>query len=502
MGLFRKLLEWLSPKPKRAARKWDPHTNPIDVQKIAKDLRLKEEGARLGAAGVPMDTETSLCGPETHALLAIEQARTDYIEWAQLRLKSLNGELTRLDVAPELTAAAESADEFERRADADITANASAIKQLEEEATSRQQEFERFRKEHNRLNLPHYLKGLPKILAWVFAVALITVEALLNASFFAKGLAGGLIDGFAEAAIAASLNVLVCLAAGSTVLRFVHHVKIGPRLFGIVMAALASCFILILALMVAHYREALVMGLENAQSVAIQTFLATPFTLREVSSWYLFLIGVVFGALAVVDGYKIDDPYPGYGKLHLRTVAAVEAYTDAIGQLHEHLSELKETMLAKVDYALSHSATSVVSFKSVISDKERCKDDLSNMIKDSPAMLGALLAEFRTENVVTRRPHGYITPPGFNTTPFLQELKVPNFDTTTDKESLAKQEALLAEFLTKAPDVRARIQTGYNANFNSVHTLASHFDGIGITSKASRAVVTVATAEAAAVGVQ
>lgn len=475
---MRKIMEWLSPKPKRSARKWDPNTNPIDVQKIAKNRRLKEEGARLGAAGVPLDTETSLCAPETQAVLAIEQARTDYIEWGQLRLKSLNGELTRLDVTQTLTAAAESADEFERLAGADITANASSIKQLEEVATSRQQELERFRKEHNRLDLPHYLQGLHKTLAWVFAVFLIAVEALLNASFFAKGLSGGLIDGFAEAAIAASLNVLVCLAAGSTVVRYVNHVKIGPKLFGIVMSALTVAFVLVLALMVAHYREALVMGLEDAQSVAIQTFLAEPIALKEVSSWYLFLIGVLFGAFAVWDGYKIDDRYPDYGKLYRRTLEAVEAYTAALGELHEHLSELKKTMLANIDRALSHSGSSIVSYKNVISDKERCNGDLSNMIKDSPAMLNALLAEFRTENIVARKPHGYAVPPSFSTTALLQDLKVPNFDTIADKEILAKQETLLADFMIKAPQVRSRIQAGYNAHFNSLHTLTSHFGGI------------------------
>jgi hypothetical protein len=483
MGFLRKLLGWLSPQPTRAARKWVPDTNPIDVPAIAKALRLKEEGTRLGKAGVPVDDETALCGPERHAVLAIEQARTDYMEWGQLRLKSLNDELTRLDVRPAIAVATESASEFERLAAADLTTNAPAIRQLEEQASSMKNELARFRAEHRRVNVPHYLTGGQKALAWVVAVSLIVLEALLNATFFAKGLAGGLIDGFAEAAIAATLNVLVCLALGATLLGLVHHVKIRLRIVGILVAVGTLCFIVGLALLVAHYREALVLGVDNAQSVAIQTFRAAPFALQQVSSWYLFLVGVLFGIMAVADGYKIDDPYPRYGKLHRRTMAAEENYHGAIAELNEHLSQLKETMLAKVDYALTHSAVAMVSFRNIISDKERCHDDLTNMVHDSPAMLNALLAEFRDENLVARKANGHRAPPSFSVMPPLHALNVPNFDVVADKDSLARQEALLGQFVAQAPVLRARIQSGFNDSFNSLQTLASHFeaDNVGAT---------------------
>jgi hypothetical protein len=50
MNFLRRIIEWLTAKQEPVAKKWDPQTNPIDIQAIARQLCLREEGARLGAA--------------------------------------------------------------------------------------------------------------------------------------------------------------------------------------------------------------------------------------------------------------------------------------------------------------------------------------------------------------------------------------------------------------------------------------------------------------------
>lgn len=498
MELARRLLRWmlqlLSPaaQPSRASQ-WDPQTNPVDVQKIARELRLREEGRRLGAAGVPLDLDTTLCSAEEHALLAIEQARSDYLEWGQLRLRSLKGELDRLDVRGPIKAAEDAADEFERLASAAITANATQIGQLADTARARQAEFQRFRDSHNRSDLPHYPVGMWKVLAWTFAIFLITVEALLNASFFAKGLSGGLIDGFTEALIASMLNVLVCLAFGALAIRYVNHVRLGGKVLGIGGVFLSVGFVITLALLVSHYREALVLRLADPQSAAITNILADPLGLKQVSSWYLFFVSVAFGALALADGYKLDDPYPGYGQLHRQLTSAVEEYTAAMDEMHGHLEMLKSEALAKLDRALAKSGASIASFKGVISDKARCRADLNNLIFDAEPMLRALLAEFRTENIVARREKGYGVPPSFASIPAVEDRAkdMPDFSTEADEKSLQAQEQALHRLIEVEPQIRGRIQAAYNAKFGSLNTLFGHFDGVDLMSR----IVTSSTAQ-------
>lgn len=489
MNLLRRVLGWilqlLSPEAEPRARRWDPHINPVDVHRIARELRLKEEGRRLGAAGVPLDTDTTLSGPEEHARLAIEQARSDYLEWGQLRLRSLNAELTRLDVTPTLKAGEDGAEEFERLAAAAITANAPEIRQLADTARARQQEFDRFRGEHGRKDLPHYPSGMLKVLGWVFAIFLVVVEALLNASFFAKGLSGGLIDGFTEALIASMLNVLVCLALGALAIRYLNHVHPAGKLAGFAGLIVAAAFVTALALVVSHYREALVLGLDNAQSAAVSNLLDDPFGLRQVSSWYLFCVSLVFGLLAIADGYKLDDAYPGYGKLHRQLMAAIEDYTMAVSELQEHLDDIKAKALERLDRALAHSGASIVSYKNVISDKKRCRADLHNLILDAQPMLKTLLAEFRTENTVARREKGFGVPAAFATVPELEDRvkDLPQFSTERDEECLSDQERALGRFIQIEPEIRGRIQAAYNAQFSSLNTLFGHFEGTDLASR-------------------
>ncbi|HYD77543.1 hypothetical protein [Ramlibacter sp.] len=493
MNLLRRLLAWigqlLSPKAEPLqARRWDPQTNPVDVQKISRELRLKEEGRRLGAAGVPADSDASLCSPEEKAVAVIEHARTDYLAWGQLRLKSLQGELDRLDIRKDLRAAADGANEFERLAEAAITANAPELQQLGATATARADEFARFQAEHRRKDLPHYPVGLMKVLAWVFAVFLIAIEALLNASFFAKGLSGGLIDGFVEAAIASMLNVLVCLAVGALAIRHINHVHPFGKLYGMLGLLFAVCFITALGLAVSHYREALVLALDDPQSAAIKNVLADPFGLKQVSSWYLFCISVVFGILAVADGYKLDDRYPGYGKRHRQLAEAQNEYTGAVAQLQEHLEELKADALTKLDRALAQSHVSIASYKSAITDKERCRKDLNNLIFDAEPILKALLSEFRTENKVARAEKGLGVPPSFSTSPQLKDRAddVPDFSTDDDEKNLAEQVRALQEFVDMEPQIRGRIQAAYNARFSSLSTLFGHLDGTDLSSRITR----------------
>jgi hypothetical protein len=486
MKFFERFIRWLTSKPERTVSRWDPYTNPIDIQVIASKLMLSEEGARLGSSGVPLDNASELTAPESKAVLEIEQARSDYVDWAQYRLKSLNGELTRLNVAPIVTAAMEGAEEFARRANADMTANNQELSRLAELRQSRQMEFEIFRKEHLRRDLPHYSRGIQKAAKVVFAVFLAVVDGLFNASFFASGLAGGLIDGFIQAFVAASVNVAACLAIGWVGIRYIHHIDTVKKLGGWI--ALLAGFVVpvIMGLAISHYREALIAGLETAQIVARDNLFQSPLGLREVSSWLLFLLTLAFGLVALWDGYAMDDPYPGYGKLHRRLVQAEDEYNNAIASLSEHLDDLKEKILQQIQEALDQSENAIVRIKNVIADKERCGQELENSISNSPMMLSALLAVFRDENILARNKTGYVTPPSFSSTPTLKRLNLPDFSTKSDVTSLEQQQALHQQLIVATPEIRSRILAAYNTNFSTVQTLANQFSGVTASGNATR----------------
>ena len=82
-----------------------------------------------------------------------------------------------------------------------------------------------------------------------------------------------------------------------------------------VMVALA------LNLAIAHYRDVAQISSAQADVQAVQAMLSAPFGLRDLQSWLLLGMGAFFSVLACIDGFKFDDPYPGYGRKHRELVA-------------------------------------------------------------------------------------------------------------------------------------------------------------------------------------
>jgi hypothetical protein len=474
MDFFRKIWCWLSsPAPKKSHKKWHPDLNPIDIKKISSELNLRSEAHRLGSAGVPRDTDQQLAGPEAAVVHRIEEVRQDYMNWGELRLASLNQELARKDISQQINQARKADDEFERIASAELTAKSAILRDLAEVARARKEELDLFRQENHILRLPINPTGIKKIGIVVLALALVAIEAVLNMQFFAKGLDTGLIGGFSEAAVAAAINIGVSFISGWHLVRLINHTKALPKFFGWIGIVITASFIITMALGIAHYRDALVIGTEDAMGRALQTLLASPAGLQDMSSWMLFMVSIVFGAGAVFDGYKMDDPFPGYGKKSRLAEEAVHDYDAEIEDLHGYLDDTKTEALDKLDRTASQAEASVVLYKNLIGEKERAGNDLSNAVAGAEHALHALLQEFRDENKIARG--NTPVPEYFNCWPQLRELKIPNFSTSVDEVNLASQRRMLKTFLSEVQDIRARIQTAFNERFNALHTLDNNF---------------------------
>lgn len=84
MGWFKRFLHWLTTSARSSHRKAHPDLNPIDVDKLARELNLHAEAKRLGAVGVPAPEATSPCGPEATVIQRVERARQEYVDWAAI----------------------------------------------------------------------------------------------------------------------------------------------------------------------------------------------------------------------------------------------------------------------------------------------------------------------------------------------------------------------------------------------------------------------------------
>lgn len=171
---------------------------------------------------------------------------------------------------------------------------------------------------------------------------ILIIESILNGYFFAKGHDFGLIGGTLQAFIVAFLNVMSAFYAGKFVLPYINHNNTKLRTIGLLSVPMYLSWALTFNCLVAHYRDQLGILSENAAISAITSFAHSPFHFYGFDSWLLFFLGILFSVIALLDGYKSDDKYPGFGELTRKLRRAEDDYylekqniINKLGKLHE-----------------------------------------------------------------------------------------------------------------------------------------------------------------------
>jgi hypothetical protein len=473
MGLAERFWNWLRTSTRSAPKKGHPDLYPIDVAKLTKELRLAEEGERLGKAGLPPADAKTLSGPEAAIVQRVEKARQDYVDWAVRRLTVLSQDLGKRNVTQAVNRARQADKEFERKASGALSELEGLLRTLGDTAKRLKGELETFRTTHDIAREPNFPSSSGVYFRYAILLLLILIEGTINAGFFAYGLSTGLIGGFATAGVLAAFNVIVAFAFGKFFVCYWYHTRIGQKVMGLIGFFAAVAVMTGVGLGIAHYRDSLTAEAADAAKTALQTLRASPFELRDAFSWALFGISIAFGLAALFDGLYSDDPYPGYGAIARRAQQAIDDHEDELATMRATLEELKNDELKVLDRTLQESQAAVAVFQSLIEDKKAAGSRLSTALRDADNSLAALLSRFRTENELHR---GDVPrPKHFDSKPQLLALQLPDFDTTADEAALKQQSELVESLLAEAQQVRARIQESFNQQFDRLKPLDSHF---------------------------
>ncbi len=474
MGFLKRFWRWFTVgDERRAIGKGHPDLYPIDVAKITRELRLREEGERLGRAGVPGSDAVALTGPEMAVVQVVEKARQDYVDWAHLRLRAIEETFQRCDITSDVNRALHADEEFSRDAASLLSERQSLLNKIEGEARAAQGELSKFRSSHQIDRAPQYPTQMASVLQHLLLVALVVVEGLLNAGFFAQGLTTGLVGGFIYAAVLAALNVVVAFFFGARLSIYMHHSNSAFKVLGGVSIFMWVAVSGTIAMAIAHMRAALLAQSLDAPSAAFHTLLNNTFQL-DIMSWVLAAISFVFATAAFLDGRAIDDPYPGYGKISRRAALARDEYEDELAALREELEELKNRHLSTLDATVNSARQSIAVAESSIGDKESAASRLHTAFRDADNSLLALLAAFRTENQVHR---GALPPPQyFDISPPLPDILLPDLSTVVEVAHVSNQKEMIQRLHSEVERLRARIQAAFNAQFDLLKPLGAQFE--------------------------
>lgn len=473
MGLVQRLWAWLTSPRSRKPGKAHPDLYPIDIDRLAIELRLAEGARRLGEAGLPAADAKDTSGPEAAIVQRVEKIRQDYVDWGALRLNILNTDLSSRDITKDVNKATQADAEFDRKASGLFAKYEPVLRGLGDLARTRRQELAEFKRENNLSREANVPSGSRVVFQYALLIFFIVAEGIVNASFFAKGLDTGLVGGFVQAVTMAGLNVLVAFCFGKFVVPYVNHARTFAKAAGFAGFFLALLLMLAVGLGIAHYRDGLVAELPDPARAAVDSIASSPFNLTDIFSWALLLISVIFGVLAFVDGYLSDDTYPGYGKIFRRTQQAVDDYETELAELREGLQELKDDELDQLDKTLKRAQSDISVIESLIHDKETSGSRLRTAMADADNSLDALLKIFRTENELHRG--GTPRPKYFDTRPRLRPVQLPDFDTHEDEERLQEQKRKMASLVSEEQDLRARIQAAFTQQFDRLKSVDAHF---------------------------
>ncbi len=171
-------------------------------------------------------------------------------------------------------------------------------------------------------------------------VFIMLVEGAFNALLFKDAQSAGLLGGLLVAFGVSAVNVLFGVTAGFFGLRYLNHPAMPAKVAGGVLAGACILFGIFLNFFIAHFRDAVEIGLVTAEAegrlaefsmfeiapgAVISGMFPNIFGLDSFVALALLILGLTVFSLAVYEGYdRISDPYPGYGRVWRKERKAYE----------------------------------------------------------------------------------------------------------------------------------------------------------------------------------
>lgn len=293
---------------------------------------------------------------------------------------------------------------------------------LKKDLVETEQELERFRSRH-RLERPARNLG-PKALKYGFLALILLGESIANGLFLQKGSSLGLLGGIGEAMIIAFINVTIGIIAGSRAAPWVTHRNWLGKIAAVLTIVGLSAGAIAFNLFVAHYRIAMGVDPFEAAHLAIDNFRADPTAISDAQSLMLFGIGLIFSLAAAADGWIMNDPYPGYGRVTLEHRDAADFYTEQKAELLAELEQIKQRAEEAMEECIRDINARQGEYDNILMKSQSLQAAMAQHFDHLISAANTLLRIYRGENLKCRK-----TPPP------------PRFDQswTYQKPSLEKQ---------------------------------------------------------------
>ena len=398
------------------------------IERARRTLAVDQKAADAARHDNPKTVSTSLDANES-------EIRAHFIGLARTRRDACEVSLARLQLDRKATAAKidieQTKDSFARLLSAIEPVleklrsdHATRLHQTKETEARAAKHLRWFQQRHG---LHYRAATYPESQVYHFSIvaALALVEWVSLSTFYAEGSDFGLLGGVLIAMGLSVVNISVAILSGC-LLRYVNHRAVRPRLLALTAATfLYACFLLV-TLAAAHYRVA-TNDIAQAQPTAAarsvdsltarastdldqwraarlawQRFAHNPVGFEDVFSWILVVLAVVFGIFASYKGYRLDDPYPGYGELDREFKGKRATFETAKAQYCRVVDQVFDRTLQEQAHLLSEVKSNIEYYQQLISKTD---DERRTFARDAAELQDAcniVLKRYREANLRAR----------------------------------------------------------------------------------------------------
>jgi len=391
-------------KPERAL----PDTQtfpPLDVDQIARDLRLEDRAEKAAMAGQPAPDADGPDSAELDVLGKIEscarKACEDYLSQRDL----YEGRIQKSAVTPDLQVQIEAAGSS-ALADfkAEVINDQNQLHTLLRSVGSREDEFTEFRERHCLTRLPKNISKGERTFALMLLVVFVLLESILNGMFFAEGSEAGLIGGIVQALVLSVLNVGMAALYAVYGLPLLFHRRGGVKVIGTLVTLLFALWLGGLNLAIGHFRDLFIAGAGKVQMATLLNHLTTaPLLLGDAKSAILVLLGIALGLLAVIDVAATHDLYPGYGSVGRERQQAVDHYAEENAKSLAAMMQLRDHTVDDLSSAIELIRGSQLQMQQAIEGRTRLHHNLRSYFEHLAVVHERLIQRYRECNRRVRR---------------------------------------------------------------------------------------------------
>ena len=444
----------------------------FEVDLVVGKFNLVEEAKRQAQLGLPSFHEKKISSKEKEVVDYLDRNRKEIHNNTEKQFAAKDRQLENIRNQYKQIKAESLNAEFERKARKVMDEQGAFLKKLGYNAAIKIKELEQFKADNQLQREANFPSQTGTVLRYSILFFLITVEGILNSSFFSEGLSSGLIGGFIYAAILASINVMGCFFLGKFAIPWMNSCKSTPKLLGLMALIFSLAYMAMMALSIGHIREQLLIGIENPTRAAWQVMQTDLFSIHDLMSWFLMMLTLGFGLAALIDGYTLDDTYPGYGDIVRRTQWAQEEFESEFEEVREELEEIKQDNLEFIDSEFKSMRDLLDEAQKSIEAKEDLIRYWQESMKSSEIVLYAAIRKFRIENEIARE-DGF-KPAYFDTMPTLEYLNEPTTNIGKEKTLIDQINQNLSKIEKSISQQREAVYASFEEYVSKLNHLKYH----------------------------